>query len=482
MWLLQGHLDQLLDGAGNGDAFSSQFHIKQEGDLIYCTPKQSLLSQRDELIAKLQSGDIFAIDMRHSSQTFKEMYTSSAALEKHLSETPSIAILGAFAVSEKRLFGLSDDAERELGPCYLDLNVSTLTWSIDHAESMRFENGQNQADYIQSLITLEVPGDIRGLVLDHVTQRVLLALSDNDEATRRIDDLLIKDQHYHDIQAHVSSFAKKDAFIQWESLKDTPDKDPKFQMADVLTAITRENYASIDRQVLQAVAEQKDSELVAADKFMVTMSELEAQNEDDFSKFWAEKVSQRVYNYYEGLKAIEETKLKEQLTDLLSIYLQKDLLPDAISKARLQGLVRSRKTRKSVNRFEAALKASKSDLFSVLSTLEKFGRKQGLMEIDVKVAEVAKRETIQDMIRRMQRAKTDAPSMFLSLVVVLFAKQHQGMIYATGKFAPKLLKQLKTELGGEAYEQVEKWKDSAKAGSLSNEERMAMLQMVEQAS
>jgi hypothetical protein len=85
-----------------------------------------------------------------------------------------------------------------------------------------------------------------------------------------------------------------------------------------------------------------------------------------------------------------------------------------------------------------------------------------------------------DMARRMQKQKkSDGPLLFLTLVVFLFAKHNAGVVYATGKFAPKLLKQLKTVLDAEQYAQLEVWKEAAKAGTLSAEDRDAMKQMIE---
>ncbi|KAF2440258.1 hypothetical protein P171DRAFT_524346 [Karstenula rhodostoma CBS 690.94] len=451
-WLVQQHLDQLSSNTVNGDALSSQLHIKQEGDVIYCTPKQSLLSQRDEVVAELQSGNVFALDLGNFGRTFRELYTSSEALEKHLLQSPSVIILGASAVSTERLSKVAGDAKRILGEqAYLDLNT---------------------------MITPDVPRDIEELVLDNVTQTILTTVPDDGDATLRLGNYLLKSRTYDLLQQVVSSIAKTQANLQWDSLKATPDKELKFQMVDVLAAVSESKHESGD--MLLTVAQQKESEIAAGEQFSITISDLESKNESDFSVFWAEKVSQRVYNYREGLKVIEETKLNEQLTDLLSSYLQKDLLPEAVSKARSQGLLRSRRTRKNFGRFEATLKTSKSDLTSILSTLEKFGKKQGLTETDAEAAEVAKKTSIQDMVRRMQKPKTDAPLMFLSLVVILFAKHYEGVVYATGKFAPKLLKQLKTKLG-EAYEQVEKWKELAKAGTLSKDDRLSMVQMAEEA-
>ncbi|KAJ4357354.1 uncharacterized protein N0V89_001929 [Didymosphaeria variabile] len=447
IWLIRQGLDQIsrLDEEGNN--YVSQLYIEKEADVIRCIPKKSILSQRDELIAGLQSGEILFLDLGHFGRTFGETYPSSQALEKHFSESPSITVLGAFAISTARISKVAGEAESKLGhQGYLDLNA---------------------------ILPFEVPREIGGAVLDSVTQMILTAESDDGKSIRQLGNYLLKEESYNIQQQALLNIAKAQAERQWDLLKELPDKDPKFQMAELLALIPD------DEQVLRTVAQQKDSEIAAAEHFSSEISELESKNENDFSTFWTEKMSPRVYNYHEGLKSVDEAKLHDQLADLFANYLQKDLVPDVLAKARSQGLVRSRRTRKNVNRFEATLKASKSDLSGILSTFEKFSKKQGLPETGPEAAEEAKKVAIQDMVRRMQKPKTDAPSMFLSLLVVLFAKHHPGVVYATGKFAPKLLKQLRTKLVGEEYEQVEKWKEQAKAGTLTKEDRDFMVQMAD---
>ena len=220
----------------------------------------------------------------------------------------------------------------------------------------------------------------------------------------------------------------------------------------------------------------------ASDHFASTISGLELRNEHEFSVFWTEKVLLRVHNYHEGLKAISDVKLREQLADLLSAYLQKDFLPDMASKARSQGLVCSRRTRKNLTRFEATLKTNKAETSSIISTVDKFSKKQGLPNFDTEAAEEAKKSLVQDMVRRMQKPKTDAPLMFLSLVLVLVSRNYPGVVYATGKFAPKLLKQLKTNLRCEDYEEAERLKELAKTGKLAKDDRDRMIRMAEQIS
>ncbi|KAL1612104.1 hypothetical protein SLS60_000327 [Paraconiothyrium brasiliense] len=445
IWLIRQGLDQLSHLGEGGNDSVSQLHIEQEADVVRCIPKQSILSKRDELIAGLQSGELLFADLGNFSRTFGETYESSQALEKHLSGSPLITILGAFAVSTAKLSKVAGDAEDKLNlQGYLDLNA---------------------------ILPPEVPREIRDAVLLKITQMILVAGTDDGKLNFQLGNYLLKEELYNAKQQALLHMAEAQAGRQWDLLKDIPDKEPKFQMAELLASFPD------DENVLRTVAQQKDSEIAAAERFSNEIFELELKNENEFSKFWTGRVSPRVHNYHEGLRAVDEAKLHDQLAELLASHLQKELVPDVLAKARSQGLVRSRRTRKNVNRFEATLKASKADLSGILSTIEKFSKKQGIPETDLDIAEEAKIASIQDTVRRMQKPKTDAPSMFLSLVVVLYARYHPGVVYATGKFAPKLLKQLRTKLVSEEYEQVEKWKEQAKAGTLNKEDRESMVQM-----
>jgi hypothetical protein len=171
--------------------------------------------------------------------------------------------------------------------------------------------------------------------------------------------------------------------------------------------------------------------------------------------------------------------LHDQLSELLAAYIQKELVPETISKARTQNLILSRKTKKNIAKLETTMTSNKGDSNSILSTLDKFTKKQNISYTSSSTNEF-KNTMIQDMQRRMakqQQKASDGPVLFLTLVVVLFAKHHDGVVYATGKYAPKLLKQLKGKLEAEQYEQLEKWKEAAKAGTLGKEDREEMGRM-----
>ncbi|KAJ4286766.1 hypothetical protein N0V90_013018 [Kalmusia sp. IMI 367209] len=446
IWLIRQYIHILT---GRADLVSL-FHIEEKDDTIRCTPKKSILSKRDEVIAQLQSGEIFSLERTTFSRDFEAAYASSEELEEHLSGCLSIGIIGDFVVSTERL-------SRAAGEGVLRLD----------------EQGYIR---LSSIYPSETPHRIQEEVQERIAQIIMLTCSGRGMDVRRIEDFICTDTKYSTQRKALLDIAKAQAVRHWNLLKGAPDKEVKFQITELLTSIPAEDH------LLRAIAQQKDFESVAAEQFSAEIADLEIKNESDFSMFWTERVTARVQNYTEGLKFVEDSKLHDQLADLLSSYVQKEFVLDMVSKARAQGLICSKRTRKNISRFEATLKTSKSDLASVLSILEKFDKKQGVSEVGPSSAEEVKKTLIQDMLRRMQKPKTDAPLMFLSLVIVLSAKHYPGVIYATGKFAPKLLKQLKSRLDGDDYERVEKWKELAKAGTLTKEDRSAMARMAEHTS
>lgn len=296
------------------------------------------------------------------------------------------------------------------------------------------------------------------------------------DALVRQGDYLLTGQKYNSQQQALLSFTELHAKNQWDLLKENSENEPRFQQAALLASIPEDDH------LLRHLAEQKALVSIASDHFASIISGFEMRNEHDFSTFWTEKALLRIHNYHEGVRAISDVRLSEQLSELLSVYLQKDFLPDIASRSRAQGLVCSRRTRKNLTRFEATLKTSKTEMSSIILTVDKFSKKQGLASVDEDAAKEAKKILVQDMVRRMQKPKTDAPLMFLSLVLILFSRNHPGIIYATGKFAPKLLKQLKAQLSSEDYEEAERLKELAKTGKLAKDDRDRMVHMAEQVS
>ena len=382
-------------------------------------------------------------------------------------------VIDNFIVSDRRLSKLAAAGLSKI----LDCGFVHIPVSVENPRLFVYtcQRRDRTLINIQAILPDGMPLGIRSGAEANLMQRIQQETIRGDTLVRQ-GDYLLTGQKYDSQQQALLNFAELHAKHQWDSLKENSENEPKFQQASLLASIPEDDH------LLRHLAEQKALVSIASDHFASTISGLELRNEHDFSTFWTEKALLRIRNYHEGVRAISDAKLSEQLSELLSVYLQKDFLPDIASRSRAQGLVCSRRTRKNLARFEATLKTSKTEISSIISTVEKFSKKQGLASVDTDAAKETKKSLIQDMIRRMQKPKTDAPLMFLSLVLVLFSRNHPGVIYATGKFAPKLLKQLKAQLSSDDYEEAERLKELAKTGKLAKDDRDRMVHMAEQVS
>ena len=286
----------------------------------------------------------------------------------------------------------------------------------------------------------------------------------------RVGDYIVTEEAYAREHIILLNQAKSHALSIWSQLKEYPDTDHKFQVSEITTMgmneLPLQSAMARDRSIEKAIDEQYWNE----------MSSLESKNEAEFSAFWNERAVSKIQIYTEGLKYIEDTKLREQLADLLSAYVQKELFPDLISKARTQGLVLSKKTRKQMQKLENVLSAGRLDISNLITTIEKFGKKQGIPTLEMASLMQTKNLFVSEMVRKIQKKQTDGPLLFLTLIIVLLAKQQQGIgvVYATGKYAPKLLKQLKSALSVERYDELEAWKERAKTGTLTSEDKDRM--------
>jgi hypothetical protein len=301
-------------------------------------------------------------------------------------------------------------------------------------------------------------------------QKIAAGKTSDDCELHKTGDFILTKRRYEAERELLLDSSRTHAIHQWSQLKEHPEKETKFQMTEIIAFIPN------DQPILEAISSEVDVKKVVEEHFWNEIATLESQNDAEFSTFWVDRVLARTGNYTEGLKSISDTKLQEQLSELLSGYLSKELLPDAITKARSQGLICSRRTRKNIQKLESALKSSKPNATAIVAALEKFSKKQGVQDLDTTSLEKIKETLVADLVRKMQK-QSDGPGLFLLLILVLFAQHSSGVVYATGKFAPKLLKQLKSSLNEEQYDLLETWKDKAKAGSLTAEDKESMRQL-----
>jgi hypothetical protein len=440
VWLIERVLRRLQEEP----EMASQFYTVRYGDAVRCIPKQSVTQKRDELIEQLQSGQPPFLDSRHFAAKFNQLYASQEEALSFLGTISDTSLMAHYVVSNKWLDAIVDDALRKLDE----------DGFVDCAVQVH--------DLMSANVRKEIVDSIARNVMEKRTSEPV-----------RIAHFVVTSPKYTVGRDTLFDLARAQAKYQWHDTKEMINTEFEFSMSDFVAAIPR------NQTLPQIIALEHAMEPLLSEQFSTQISKLELENETEFGEHWAERVATRMHAYNEGMEAIEDPKLQGQLAELLATYLQKDLIPDALAKAQSQGLVRSRKTRKNGQKLETALKAGNKDLSGVRSSLDKFAKKQDLQAVDDTPVVETKKAMVNDMIRRMHKPKTEGPLLFLTLVLVLFAKHYPGVIYATGKFAPKLLKQLKSKLSAADYEQAETWKELAKTGALTKNDKEAMRRMAD---
>jgi hypothetical protein len=291
----------------------------------------------------------------------------------------------------------------------------------------------------------------------------------------RLGTVVLTSEQYVAEQESMLDLAKEDAAAQWQQLKDNPDHEIKFILSKITQTSPSKSF------VHTSISKERSIQKSLEESFSAALTTLEAENDTAFSTFWLDRVSSRMSLYTTGLTSISDAKLQAQLSALLAAYIQTDLLPDTLAKARTQSLVMSRKTRKNVAKLESAISGLKTndDLDAILSCHNKFTSKQNIAEPTPSQLTQYRSSIIQDMSRRSTKSsKPNDPLLFLTLVVVLHARYHEGVVYATGKYAPKIMKGLKEDVGEEVYAKLEGWKEDVRTGKLGVEGRSGMSEMM----
>jgi hypothetical protein len=446
LWFILYHFKHLVDLHNLQD----EVFIRELPTAIRCQSKRLRENNSKAWMSRLLSGEAPYFDLQSALKESPEIYDSIEDVRSAFVVQPELEVFDTFAISEP--------------------------WTKQYVHKSLQDLHHTGIINIAKQLREKFPASLH----DHVVRRVekLLVAAIKEKSAFNIQCIggfILTEEQYSIVKEALLEHAKESAVLQWQQLKDSPEAEIKFDISIITRMVTD------DRPLLVELIRERSVERAAEEKYWSEIGEQETQNEIEFAAFWSDRVVSRTTVYNKGLAAIEDAKLKDQLSDLLAMYIQKELIPDAISKARSQALVRSRKTRKNIQKLETTLGASETEINAIVSTIEKFNKKQLVNPADPATIEDTKKAMMQDMLRRLQKQQkaSDGPVLFLTLVILLTAKHCSGVVYATGKFAPKLMKQLKVSLKQEQYEQLEQWKEAAKAGGLGAEDRENMRKMAE---
>jgi hypothetical protein len=265
----------------------------------------------------------------------------------------------------------------------------------------------------------------------------------------------------------------------WKAQLDSPTSSTTLIPRVFLQCLQEESETRLE--LLQQLWEHKSEDGIstaATNAFNTRLTDLQNESQDQFVSLWRSRVVLKLSLYSQGLISLQPSPLKDQLSDLLSTYLIQDLIPNAIKRAKTKGLIRTPHLIKQVTKLEAIISPEKKEKEKDKSphdALAKFSKKIGLEQPTSTEISAAKKEHLKDMLAAMQK-DTDAPRLFLSLVIILVVSRRDGVVYATGKFAPRLLKVVRGEFGEgeEVLERVEEIKDVVKKGEVDGEVRKEM--------
>jgi len=218
--------------------------------------------------------------------------------------------------------------------------------------------------------------------------------------------------------------------------------------------------------------------LAAKSTYDKYLSDLRSQNQEQFTSFWRSRVVSITQLHTTGLHVLDDSTLKDQLSELLQTHVTQDLITANIKRAKAKGLVRAAQTQKNITKLEEAISAERKERTSPLDALAKFNKKMSIEPATSEEMPVVKTEYLQGIAQAM-RKDGDGPRLFLGVVVNLFASRHDGVVYATGKFAPRLLKLLKGDLDAGLFKRLEEVKEAVKAGTINDVMRTDMRGMVE---
>jgi hypothetical protein len=204
------------------------------------------------------------------------------------------------------------------------------------------------------------------------------------------------------------------------------------------------------------------------------------------SRLFNDKLFARFRIHQTGLKVVEDPKLHKELSDFLVESTLNSTFPSAMKAVERIETPRSETLQKSIDSFAKNIEAFKSKkekkddpLKGLHRVLKAFAKSLSDAWPDDSALSEKKASMLQEMVAKA-RDDHDGPRLFLTLVLTLLAKNSEGMVYATGKFAPRLLKQIQN-LDDAQLARLRKMKDDAKSGTLGDDDKNEMRKMIEEA-
>jgi hypothetical protein len=289
-------------------------------------------------------------------------------------------------------------------------------------------------------------------------------------------DYLIAQTWLQDIQSKVNKLAGGFALSIWDQ---EDQSRPKASIVDLKLRDLVAEKCRLDKAVTDSVwaAQQGQVGKQALSVYETKLEEQDIACDEQFTSLWTTRVVVKAQLYSAGIEEIHDENLRNQLSELLKSHLASELVPQASSRAKSKGFLKSprKKLSSRLAKLQTAL-PGKNDYAAMMEELEKFNSKINLSSPSSAQLKEEKSKLLQDMAKAMNKDQ-DSARLFLGLLIIIFGANHNGILYATGKFAPKILKMLKQQQSDEDTAWLDQVKDSIKAGTTTDEMKNKMRAM-----
>ncbi|KAI9819164.1 MAG: hypothetical protein M1827_007320 [Pycnora praestabilis] len=418
--------------------------IKADLGVVHFLPTQYLIERREKLLRDLSTGTINWLKYADLEELGLETENVRSYLVNQLKERA--VLLGQTAISVNYIEQLESVAAAEL-----DEHGFTLVKSVDFGLSTDDEEA------------------LRSLVKENITDS---RTGQNDDGEVKVlGEYLVLGTLLKGFATEIKETAMTEALEAWGRVGKID-----FPWAAIIEAeeLKRLNF---DAQLLQLLLEGARAESDAA--FHEEIVRLEGEAIAQFNTLWLDRVVARVQIYREGIEVMDDSKLRGELLGVLQENIARDIIPDTIRRAQDRRLDRGKGLNSGLETLRISLfvKAGaappEKSFTTSLNALKRFNSKQGIEWLNEDGLKAKKAVLVDDMVKAMSR-DDDGPRLFLTLILVLLAASRPGIVYATGKFAPKLLKQLRGLVGSAQYLRLGEIKDIVREGRITAELKAEM--------
>ena len=179
--------------------------------------------------------------------------------------------------------------------------------------------------------------------------------------------------------------------------------------------------------------------------------------------------------YARGLESVVDATLKERLSEYVCEHLRGEMIPGLAQALQKGGLLNDKSRSKDIDKLTAACAQAK-DVADLQSAVSKFCRKQKISVPDANQLSAAKRDTLQDKVKNVQKMSRGS-DILQNLIWILLAENNEGLFLSAGKDTSRMIKHYQSVGDAEKGQKLEGWRDALKAGKQSDEDVQDMKAM-----